>query len=104
MYRSKFEQRFHQANQNLEYEDVRIPYTITHYYTPDFHDIDTDTYIELKGLFTSADRTKILTVLKQWPNLKLILVFQNPNLRLSKKSKSTYWMWCEKHGIEWRSF
>lgn len=102
-YRSQFEARFHRANPHLEYEPHKISYRIDHSYTPDFYDAETDTYYETKGLFSSADRTKILAVIEQNPGINIVLVFMNPHLKLSKKSKTTYADWANRHGIEWSS-
>jgi hypothetical protein len=38
------------------------------------------------------------------PELDIRMVFQRPFNKLYKGSKSTYAMWCEKHGIPWTSF
>lgn len=102
-YRSKFEQRFHNNNKELLYEPTRIAYTIVHHYTPDFYDPSTDTYYETKGHWEAKDRTKLLQVLKQHPDLNIVMVFQNPNLKLNKQSKTTYAQWCDNHGIRWLS-
>lgn len=100
-YRSKFEQRFHAYNRDLLYEPTRLPYTIVHHYTPDFYDPSTDTYYETKGLWLAKDRTKLLEVMRQHPDLKIVMVFMNPNLKLSKTSKTTYAQWCDKKGVWW---
>jgi len=100
-YRSKFEQSFHKVFPKLEYETYKFNYTTHHTYTPDFYDATTGRYYETKGVFTSADRSKILTVLEQNPGLDLTLVFQNPRLTLNKNSKTTYGEWATKHNIKW---
>ena len=69
-------------------------------YIPDWK-IKPYTYIETKGLFSSADRQKILTVIKCNPEVKLYMLFQNSKVTLNKKSKTTYSNWCDKFGIEW---
>lgn len=68
-------------------------------YTPDFR--VGDFFIEVKGWFPSKDRTKLLAVMKSNPGLPLFIALQSPHQRLSKKSKTTVAMWCQKHGIPW---
>lgn len=101
-FRSKLEQTFfNQYKKNIAgYESISLPYVIEHKYTPDF-DFGNNTYIETKGIFDSADRTKIKQVLKQHPHIRIILVFQNPKLKISKASKTTYADWCNKNNITW---
>lgn len=84
---------------NLRYETKSLPYTIVHRYTPDWT-VNDGTFIETKGLWTGADRTKIKTVLKQHPSVKILMAFQNPKRKLSKTSSTTYADWCDRHGIQ----
>lgn len=84
-----------------EYEAHTIRYTIpeeTHRFSPDFV-LPNYIVIEGKGEFTSADRKKIAFVREQHPNIDLRFVFSNSKARIGKKSKTTYGMWCTKHGI-----
>ncbi|MEG1913022.1 MAG: hypothetical protein RR091_11090 [Cloacibacillus sp.] len=82
-----------------EYEPGRIAYTKgTAHYTPDFI-LPNGIVIETKGLFLPADRTKHLLIQKQHPDLDIRFVFSNPNARLSKTSKTTYAMWCDKNNL-----
>lgn len=84
-----------------EYEIGRIPYIKgTAHYTPDFC-LPNGIIIETKGLFLPADRTKHLLIQSQIPNLDIRFVFNNPNARLSKKSKTTYAEWCIKHHFKY---
>lgn len=74
-------------------------------YTPDFR-IATKSgkvlYVETKGRWLVADRQKLKLVVEQHPDIDLRLVFQNPNAKIAKGSKTTYAEWCEKHlGIPW---
>lgn len=98
--KSGLERDFAKLHPTAQYEPVRLSYTVRHTYTPDFK-IAENTFVECKGLFTAADRAKHLHVKKQHPEVKIIFVFQNPHLRLSKLSKTTYAEWCEQHGFEW---
>ncbi len=86
-----------------EYESTRVPYTIQHHYCPDFI-LPNHVLLETKGYWDAADRRKIKAVKKDNPELDLRMVFQAPFNKISKKSKTTYAMWCEKHDIPWTSF
>lgn len=69
-------------------------------YTPDFV-LDNGVIIETKGRFVTADRQKHILIKAQHPELDIRFLFSNPNSRLSKLSKTTYGMWCEKNGFEY---
>ena len=106
-YRSKLEERLATLLTTLgisyEYESEKVSYTIQHNYTPDFV-LPNHTYLEAKGYWDAADRRKILAVKKDNPDMDLRMVFQSPYNTISKKSKTTYAMWCEKHDIPWTSY
>lgn len=87
-----------------DYEATQIPYTIKHVYTPDFFLPNKHIYLEAKGYWRPADRRKIKTIKEQNPDLDLRMVFQNPFNTISKKSKTTYAQWCERHDIKWSSY
>ena len=94
-----------ERNIDYEYEEHKLKYTVPEReatYTPDFY-VTTRTgkliIIETKGRFVTADRQKMLLVKEQHPDLDIRFVFSNPNSRISKKSKTTYGAWCEKHGF-----
>jgi hypothetical protein len=85
----------------FEYEKRRIPYTPkVKTYTPDFV-LDNGIIVETKGRFLASDRTKHLLIQQQHPELDIRFVFSNAKTKLSKKSKTTYGMWCDKHGFLW---
>jgi G:T-mismatch repair DNA endonuclease (very short patch repair protein) len=86
-----------------KYESEKLSYTIEHNYTPDFV-LPNYTYLETKGYWDAADRRKVLAVKKANPEIDLRMIFQSPYNKISKKSKTTYAMWCEKHAIPWTSF
>jgi predicted nuclease of restriction endonuclease-like RecB superfamily len=58
-------------------------------------------YIEYKGRFSAQDRTKIRLIKKQNPDIDLRIVFEKPNNKLNKSSKTTYGAWADQHGIPW---
>lgn len=100
-YRSGLEKQIQQQLQDAriasEYEPGRIEYQCApSHYTPDFV-LPNGIIIETKGYFLPADRTKHLLIKKQYPNLDLRFVFQNPNAKLNKSSKTTYAAWCMKN-------
>ena len=106
-YRSKLEERVAELLDALkisyEYESTKVPYIIQHHYCPDFV-LPNNVYLETKGYWDPEDRRKILAVKKDNPDLDLRMVFQAPYNTISKKSKTTYAMWCERHDIPWSSF
>lgn len=102
-FRSGFEKRVGEANPLAIHEpsEPRINYTITKRYIPDFV-LANGIVVEVKGYFTSEDRTKMLLVKKQNPNLHIKFLFQRANNHLTKsKNSRTYWQWCEDNNFEW---
>ena len=86
----------------FEFEETKLQYVKpqkTHTYTPDFYLPKQKIFIETKGLFTSADRQKMRLVKEQHPELDIRFIFNNSKTRISKKSKTTYGMWCEKYNF-----
>ena len=106
-YRSKLEEKvadlLSQLDVDYEYETKKIPYVIQHNYTPDFI-LPNHIVLECKGYWDAADRRKIKTIVKDNPDIDLRMVFQAPYNTISKKSKTTYAQWCEKHDIPWTHF
>lgn len=74
-------------------------------YTPDWrikkHYGRTKVYLEYKGKLDRDTRKRLLTVVRCNPKLDLRLVFEKPNNKLFKGSKTTYWQWAEKNGFIW---
>ena len=105
-YRSRLEERLArwlELNEVLfEYETLRLSYTITANYTPDFI-LPNGVILEAKGYFKPVDRRKMLAVKKANPELDIRLVFQAPYNTLSKESKTTYAMWADKNEFMWCS-
>lgn len=72
-------------------------------YTPDFPIITKSgkkIYIETKGVLTKAYREKYIRIRNKF-NIDLRFVFQRPNNKIYKGSKTTYWQWAEKNGFLW---
>ena len=105
-YRSGLEEdiglQLKEAGVQAEYEPFRIPYTVpihTHNYTPDYV-LPNGIVIESKGRFTPDDRKKHIYIRDEYgPSLDLRFVFNNPNGKLRKGSKTSYADWCEKNGF-----
>ena len=106
-FKSKLEERVASLLEGLgvsyEYESNKVPYIIQHHYVPDFV-LPNHVYLETKGYWAPSDRRKILAVVRDNPDLDLRMVFQAPYNTISKKSKTTYAQWCEKHNIPWTSY
>lgn len=86
---------------DINYETHTIAYTRparVSRYTPDYV-LPNGIVIETKGKFEVADRQKHLLIKEQHPDIDIRFVFQNPNARIRKGSKTTYAMWCKKHGF-----
>ena len=86
-----------------KYEELKISYTVPeskHTYTPDFV-LSNGIIVETKGRFVTADRKKHLLVKQQHPEYDIRFVFSNPRCKISKLSKTTYGMWCDKYGFKY---
>lgn len=90
---------------DYEYEQHVLSFTIparVAKYTPDFY-LTTRTgkliIVETKGRFTTENRQRMILVKAEHPDLDIRLVFSNSRTKISKQSKTTYAMWCERHGF-----
>lgn len=89
--------------QPVNYEKRTLTYVqplVYRKYTPDFI-LENGIIIETKGEFKTADRQKHKMIAECWPYLDLRFVFSNPHMTISKRSKTTYAMWCDRHGFKW---
>jgi len=108
-YRSRFEANvaaaLRAAPAEFRYEADTFPYEVARVYTPDFTVITRSgktIFIEAKGYFPPADRRKVLNVKRVHPAIDLRLVFQRPQIKLSRRHRSwTYARWAEHHKIPW---
>ena len=97
--------KIRQAAYKYGYETETLDYTVPeskHKYTPDFVFTKRDgtlMYIETKGRWTAIDRKKMKHVLKSNPDIDIRMVFQSPNQKISKGSKTTYEAYAIKLGI-----
>lgn len=89
----------------LNYETEILNYIVPERkakYTPDFIMTKKNgelMYIETKGRWTATDRQKMKHVLASNPGIDIRMIFQNPNQKISKTSKTTYEMYANKLGI-----
>lgn len=104
-HRSKLEQEVEESlvAQGLapQYETEKFPYVLHRKYTPDFK--VGNVYVEVKGWWPPAERSKFLAVIVNNPGLPIFVALQRPYMTLNKRSKTTYAQWCDKHGIAWCS-
>ncbi len=73
-------------------------------YTPDFKTGRRKIYIEAKGKLDLDTRKKMLWFRDSNPDIRVIFLFQNPDNKLTKRSKTTYWEWAEANNFEWLDF
>jgi len=90
------------------YETIVLEWTPevkTRRYTPDFvleSKSGKEIIVESKGRWTREDRLKMKAVIAQHPDRDIRMVFQSPNAKIAKGSKTTYAQWCEQHlGVPW---
>lgn len=103
-YRSKFEGEVaKRLPKRARFEETKLEYVLHKKYIPDFHFKTRNgvVYIEAKGRFRNNDQQKLLAVKRQNPDVKIVLVFQNPDLPVRKGAKITMSMWAEKNGFPW---
>lgn len=102
-YRSKLESRVAELLPVVRYEEIKLPYTVPaskHKYVTDFC-IGENSYIEVKGRLTAADRKKYILVRDQHPEITLRFFFDKSDNKLYKGSPTTYAAWAEKESFEW---
>ena len=105
-HRSQLETRVEDALQSqglsFRYEKESFVYYRKGRYTPDFTvDGEHPFHIEVKGAWYPEDRSRILAVVTNNPDMRLLVALQAPNNKITKTSSTTYAMWCQKHGICW---
>lgn len=88
--------------QEYTYEEDKLTYVVPekkHTYLPDFK-LSNGIFVEAKGKWDSASRTKMALVIEQNPDKDIRMLFQRDNT-ISKTSKTKYSDWCEKRGIKY---
>ena len=96
-----------------EYESTTLAYQHEpQKYTPDFvieksvskhvDKIVSDyIFIEYKGKMTNETRKKLLSIQRCNPTQRICMVFEKPNNKIRKGSKTKYWQWAEKNNFPW---
>jgi hypothetical protein len=107
VFRSKFEHHvalaLQRAGAAFRYEEDVVHFeqpAKKRRYIPDFV-LPNGIILEVKGYMTSADRSKHKWVKEQHPELDIRFVFQNPNTRISTRSRTRLREWAEKAGFQW---
>jgi hypothetical protein len=86
-----------------KFESIKIEWVepaSKHKYCPDFP-LTPHIHIETKGRFMPDDRKKHLLLKEQHPHLDIRFVFSRSATPITKGSKTTYAMWCDKHGFKY---
>ena len=96
-----------ESKKEFGYETHKISYiqpATKHNYTPDFvlnKKNGNRLYFESKGRWVKTDRLKFDLIFEQYSDIDIRFVFQNPNAKLYKGSKTTYAQYCDKKGWKW---
>lgn len=99
-FESKVKANLEKAKVPFEYETMRVPYTTTHYYKPDFI-LSNGIIVEAKGLFLPEDRSKHLAIKKQNPELDIRFLFMRDNYISNKTKANKYSDWCKKNNFKY---
>ena len=86
------------------YETTKLPFLQPEkkrVYKPDFELPETACFIETKGKLTVADRQKMVWIKEQYPNLRIVILFQRADNFIRRGSKTRYSDWADSVGIEW---
>lgn len=84
----------------FEYEKLKLPYTISHNYVPDFV-LASGVIIEAKGYFrTAAEPLKMRAVKAAYPDLDIRFIFWDANKKVLR-TKTTHGEWATKFGFPW---
>jgi hypothetical protein len=92
---------------NYAYESIKVFFTPPPKKRSKLWDweITTDTgkqiIVEGKGWWESKVRLAETEAIKQNPQHDVRYLFQRASTKISKKSKTSYGDWCDKHGIQW---
>jgi len=73
-------------------------------YIPDFKTGRSNIFLEAKGKLDLETRKKMIWFRDSNPTIRIIFLFQNPDNKITKRSKTTYAMWATDNGFEWLDF
>ncbi len=96
-------QQIEANGQPVLFETFKVRYVVPQMersYTPDFL-LANGIIVEGKGIFDSDDRAKHLLLKAQYPELDIRFVFTRSKAPITKGSKTTLAMWCEKYGYKY---
>ncbi len=105
-FRSDFEltlaRKLAEKGRDFEYETQKIAFQPKiRNYTPDFWFPEYGFFVEAKGKFDTADRSKHLLIKKQNPDVDIRFVFQRARNKIRKNSLTSYATWCDRHKFIW---
>ena len=111
LFKSKLEEKVW-ATLKREYPSVKyepnkfkfIQPEIERTYIPDFKTGRSNIFLEAKGKLDLETRKKMIWFRDSNPNIRIIFLFQNPDNKITKRSKTTYAMWATDNGFEWLDF
>lgn len=92
---------------SVKYEPDKFAYTQPakeRKYIPDFKTGRKKVYLEAKGKLDLDTRQKMVWFRDCNPDITVVFLFMNPDNKITKKSKTTYWMWAEANGFNWLDF
>lgn len=99
-FKSKFEADVYadvlKKGQKADYETIKVPYTISNNYIPDFI-LPNGIIVECKGYFDIRAQVKMRAVKRDNPGLDIRFLFMNSRVKVRKGSKLTYADWCERY-------
>lgn len=92
---------------SVKYEPSKYKFVqpaIERTYIPDFKTGQTSIYLEAKGKLDLDTRKKMIWFRDSNPTIRIIFLFQNPDNKITKRSKTTYALWATSNGFEWLDF
>lgn len=92
------DQQLRLSGLEYSYEQIKIPYTTSWNYIPDFYIPSRDIYIEAKGWLRREDQVKMRAVKRQHPELDIRFVFEDITKKI-QNSKTTNAEWADRNGF-----
>ena len=105
-YRNKFESKIAGVLGDLcLYESLKVPYTISKNYIPDFVGEDKrgiQILVEAKGYFRVGDTQKYTSIRDSiGPYDELVFLLYDHKKKIRKGAKMNMGQWCEKESLRW---
>lgn len=73
-------------------------------YIPDFKTGKKNIYLEAKGKLDLDTRQKMVWFRDTNPHITIIFLFMNPDNKITKRSKTTYYKWAEDNNFLWLDY